>query len=107
MVIVIGEDGRLGLRDPDDFRRFEIEIVSQELGGTEVAAALAPLGNMVDDGHAWVGESALIKLAGRERDEAWLGNFAAMKDKARKFGWVDEGRRAIRAHIKRPAGQTR
>lgn len=102
MIIAIEEDGRLSLRDSDDFRRFEIEVMSSRLGSADAAAALVPLGEVTDDGHAWIGEAALMKLAGRQQDEEWLRNFAAMKDKARKFGWVDDDRRAIRAHIKWP-----
>jgi hypothetical protein len=102
MIIAIEEDGRVSLRDPDDFRRFEIEVASARLGSAAVAAALAPLGEVSDDGHAWIGEAQLMRLAGRQRDEEWLRHLAAMKDKARKFGWVDDGRCAIRAHIKWP-----
>lgn len=100
MIIVIGESGVLGLRDPDDFRRFEIEVESAGLSRATVVTALASLGEIIDEGHAWIGEEALVKLAGRERDAEWLASFAAMKDKARKFGWVDDNRRAIRAHIR-------
>lgn len=102
MIITVTERGELGLRDPEDFRRFEIEVTQVEISGAEVMTALRALGEVADDGHVWIGEAALVKLAGREEDTAWLGKLAAMKDKARPYGWVDDDRRAIRAHIKWP-----
>lgn len=100
MIITVSETGELGLDAPDDFRRFEIEVMA-----AGIPVALRALGEVTDDGHVWVGEAALSKLAGRERDQEWLAKLAAMKDKARPFGWVDDERHAIRAHIKWPAGQ--
>lgn len=98
MIIIVSEAGELGLDAPDDFRRFEIEV--RAVG---IPPALRTLGEVTDDGHVWVGEAALTKLAVREGDEEWLAKLAAMKDKARPFGWVDDDRHAIRAHIKWPA----
>jgi hypothetical protein len=100
MIITVSETGQLGLDAADDFRRFEIEV--RAVG---ISPALHTLGEVTDDGHVWVGEAALAKLAGREEDKEWLAKLAAMKDKARPFGWVDDDRHAIRAHIKWPAGQ--
>lgn len=100
MIITVSETGELGLDAPDDFRRFEIEVMA-----VGIPVALRDLGEVTDDGHVWVGEAALSKLAGREVDREWLAKLAAMKDKARPFGWVDDERHAIRAHIKWPAGQ--
>lgn len=100
MIITVSETGELGLDAPDDFRRFEIEVKADG-----IPAALCVLGDVTDDGHVWVGEAVLAKLAGREGDKEWLAKLAAMKDKARPFGWVDDERHAIRAHIKWPAGQ--
>lgn len=105
MIITVSETGELGLDAPDDFRRFEIQVNRVGIAVAQIMAALRTLGEVADDGHVWVGEPALVKLAGREGDEEWLGKLAAMKDKARPFGWVDDDRHAIRAHIKWPAGQ--
>ncbi|MBK1867599.1 hypothetical protein [Taklimakanibacter albus] len=103
MIITVSETGELGLDAPDDFRRFEIQVNRVGITVAQIMAALRTLGEVSDDGHVWVGEPALVKLAGREGNDAWLARLAAMKDKARPFGWVDDDRHAIRAHIKWPA----
>lgn len=103
MIITVTEHGELGLREADDFRRFEIEVTRVGITVAEVMTALRSLGELSDDGHVWIGEAALVELAGREQDTDWLGKFAQMKDKARPYGWVDDDRHAIRAHIKWPA----
>lgn len=106
MIITVAEDGGLGLRDPEDFRRFEIEVTGAGITLAQAMAALQVLGDVGDDGHVWVGEAALVKLAGRGKDTEWLGKLAGMKDKARPYGWVDDDRHAIRAHIKWPVLET-
>lgn len=103
MIITVTETGDLGLDDPDDFRRFEIHVKRVGITVAQIMTALRALGEVADDGHVWVGEPALVKLAGREGNDDWLAKLAAMKDKARPFGWVDDDRHAIRAHIKWPA----
>lgn len=102
MIITVSETGELGLEDPDDFRRFEIHVTRVGITVAQIMSALRTLGEVADDGHVWIGDKALVKLAGRDGDADWLAKFAAMKDKARPFGWVDDERQAIRAHIKWP-----
>lgn len=102
MIITVSETGVLGLDDPEDFRRFEIHIKGVGISAAQIMTALRWLGEAADENHVWVGEEALVRLARREGDADWLARLAAMKDKARPFGWVDDQRRAIRAHIKRP-----
>ncbi|MGE0212056.1 MAG: hypothetical protein AB7S41_10205 [Parvibaculaceae bacterium] len=104
MIIVIDNHGKANLTGTDDFRRFEILVENPQTTAARVAAALSGLGEMEGDGVAWISEPALIKLAGRDKDAEWLASFSAMKDYARRFGWVDDTRSAIRAHIKRPGG---
>lgn len=104
MIIVIDNHGKANLTGADDFRRFEIVAESPQTTTAQITAALAGLGEMEGDGVAWISEPALVKLAGREEDAEWLASFAAMKDYAKRFGWVDDARAAIRAHIKRPGG---
>lgn len=106
MIITVAEDSRLGLRDPEDFRGFEIEVADPRISVAQALAALRTLGDVAEDGHVWIGEAALVKLAGRAQDTDWLGKLAAMKDKARPYGWVDDDRHAIRAHIKWPVLET-
>jgi len=36
---------------------------------------------------------------GVERDDAWQQSFSAMIEKARPHGWIDDQRKAIKAHI--------
>jgi hypothetical protein len=38
-------------------------------------------------------------MARRAHDELWQRNFSAMIEKARPHGWIDDQRKAIKAHI--------
>ncbi len=101
MIIVIDREHRASLKDPQDFRRFEIVVESSATTVPLAAEALKGLGEF-DGDFVWISEPALLKLAGRQEDADWMKGFSAMKDYARRFGWVDDERSAIRAHVKWP-----
>lgn len=66
------------LRDPDDFKRFEVVAAQPE--------------------HVFVGIDELRRMAGeRAEDQEWQDGFEAMLAYAESKGWVQDG--AVRAHV--------
>ncbi len=99
----LAADGhRLELVDPDGFTNLAVVVVG-EGPRSDLAAAIAPLGALGDDGDAFLDVEALAELAGeRARDPGWRSRYEGMIAYARAKGWVDgEGR--VQAHVERGA----
>ena len=62
--------------------------------------AVQPAGRaeLPDEGTAWIFEDTLRRWPGVENDTAWQEKFSAMIEKARPHGWIDDQRKAIKAH---------
>jgi hypothetical protein len=54
---------------------------------------------MPDADTAWISQDALRLRPEVAADAAWQQSFAAMIEKARPHGWVDDARKAIKAHV--------
>lgn len=87
------------LEERDNFRAFKLVV---ELRREELEAArraLAGMAELPDADTAWVFQAALSRRPEVAEDAAWQKDFAAMIDKARPHGWIDDTRKAIRAHV--------
>ena len=89
----------LELDDRDNFRAFKLVIEGDRDRLDEVRRALAGKAELTDTGTAWISEEALRRWPGVEHDADWQRNFSAMVEKARPHGWIDDSRKAIKAHI--------
>src|SRR5437868_14949772 len=98
MFISIARDGRLALREVEDFKRLHIEPEST-MSVEDATKALAPIAVRADSDF-WVGVEDLKALSGRVGDAIWEGNFAAMIASVEKFGWLSADRRRVRCHVK-------
>ncbi|HVU43495.1 MAG TPA: hypothetical protein VHD86_20800 [Xanthobacteraceae bacterium] len=89
----------LQFEDRDNFRAFKL-IVEDDRGRIEdVRRALAGKAELPDADTAWIFEDALRHWQGVAQDAAWQQNFSAMIEKARPHGWIDDARKAIKAHV--------
>jgi hypothetical protein len=96
--------GDLHFEDRHNFRAFKLVIEAERGRLDEVRRALAGKAELPDAETAWISEAALRAWPGLEHDEGWQQSFAAMIEKARPHGWIDDTRKAIKAHIEWPAG---
>ena len=99
MFIKLSADGRVALEDRDNFRAFKLLIEAGPSGLDAARAALAGTAELPDQATAWVLEAALRKRPEVAQDAAWQGNLGTMIEKARPHGWIDDDRKAIKAHI--------
>jgi hypothetical protein len=74
MIIRVGADGALELRQADDFKGFHIEAESANSDRTSLIAAIAPIGRS-DGADFWIDIEMLKQLSGRQRDPHWARRF--------------------------------
>ncbi|MBM3573506.1 MAG: hypothetical protein FJX52_14300 [Alphaproteobacteria bacterium] len=98
MFVRVDEKSRVELEEPNDFKRFHVEI-PRSIDLAAAGRALAGTARLEDEKTAWVSEAALRAWPGGGKDQAWQANFDGMLAYARKKGWIEAATGAIRAHI--------
>ena len=97
----------LALRDVENFRDFKVVALGGDPGTPAFADAVSAIGELDDDGHAWLSTEAVSDLAGARGTEAdWAASFAAMLEYAGAHGFLSEDRARVRAHCERGDGVT-
>jgi hypothetical protein len=99
MFIKVAADGNVSLEDKDNFRAFKLVVEGGPARLDQVRRALTGTAEVPEQAHAWIYEQALRQRPEVANDSAWQGNLGAMIEKAKPHGWVDEAKKAIRAHI--------
>jgi predicted transcriptional regulator len=99
MFVKVAADGSVSLEERDNFRAFKLVVEGGPARLEQVRRALSGAAEVADESHAWIYEQALRQRPEVAGDAAWQGNLGAMMEKARPHGWVDEAKKAIRAHI--------
>jgi hypothetical protein len=91
--------GELQFEDRQNFRAFKLVVEGDRGRLDDIRRAVAGKADLPDADTAWIFEEALRRWPGVEHDGAWQQNFSAMIEKARPHGWIDDARKAIKAHI--------
>ena len=92
-------DDELLFEDRNNFRAFKLVVEGGRDRLEAVRKATAGKVELSDAETAWISEQALRQWPGVEHDCGWQQDFTAMIEKARPHGWIDDGRKAIKAHI--------
>jgi hypothetical protein len=99
MFIHVTRDFAVALEEAADFKRFKLVIDAARGEDARLESALAGIATLSPEGHAWVNEDWLRH---REAAPGWQQGIDAMVAVARKYGWVDETAKTIRAHVEWP-----
>jgi hypothetical protein len=91
--------GELSFEDRGNFRAFKLVVEGARDRLDAVRKATAGKAELPDAETAWIFQDALRQWSGIDQDAAWQQNFSAMIEKARPHGWIDDDRKAIKAHI--------
>jgi hypothetical protein len=91
--------GELLFEDRNNFRAFKLVIEGVRDRLDAVREAIAGKAELPDPETAWIFQDTLRQWPGVEGDTTWQQNFSAMIEKARPHGWIDDKRKAIKAHI--------
>ena len=97
MFVKVSASGGVTLEDRDNFRAFKLVVECADLDA--VRRALAGTAEVPDHVTAWIFEAALRRRPEVAEDQAWQQALGAMIEKARPHGWIDDQRKAIKAHI--------
>jgi hypothetical protein len=89
----------LRLEDCNNFRSFKLVVDGRREDFERIREALAGAIELVDVDTAWVFEAALRGSPEVARDQAWQDALGTMIEKARPHGWIDDPRKAIKAHV--------
>lgn len=99
MFIKIAVAGVVTLEDRNNFRAFKLVVTGNPAKLDAIRKALAGVAELPDEKTAWVSEVALRRWDGAAQDQAWQQHLSNMIEKAKPHGWIDEQRKAIKAHI--------
>ena len=99
MFVKLSVDGSVSLEDRDNFRAFKLVIEGGPKRLDQARRALANTAELDDDSHGWIYEQPLRQRPEVAQDSTWQQSFNAMIEKAKPHGWIDEQRKAIKAHI--------
>ena len=99
MFLKVSAAGDVQFEDRNNFRAFKLVVEGDRSALDKVRPALAGKAEVPDADTAWIFEGTLRQWAGVEHDASWQQSFSAMIEKARPHGWIDDTRKAIKAHI--------
>jgi len=99
MFVKLAVDGSVSLEDKDNFRAFKLVVEGGPARLDQARRALTNTAELIDASHAWVFEQTLRQRPEVAHDTAWQANLGTMIEKARPHGWIDDDRKAIKAHI--------
>lgn len=89
----------VSLEEPDDTKRFHVEVV----GGTDVGRLFGALvdaaAGRLEGSDAWIALDAVRRMAAGRVAPDWDERFDAMLEYARTKGWLDEAAHTVRAHV--------
>ena len=99
MFLKLSAAGELTFEDRENFRAFKLVASGDRSNLEAVCKAVAGTADLPDAETAWILEDALRHWPDVENDDAWQQKFSEMIEKARPHGWIDDQRKAIKAHI--------
>jgi hypothetical protein len=99
MFLNLSVDDFLSLRQVNDFKSFKLIIEGGPKSLEKVRAVLSSAAELIDDKNAWISEIYLRQMPEVRSDEDWQRSLSAMIELAKPYGWVDQERKAIKAHI--------
>jgi hypothetical protein len=99
MLLRVLANGDVHLENAHEFRSFKLIIESSSGELARARSALSGIATLPSADTAWVSQQALRQWPSVTEDRAWQSDFAAMIEKARPHGWIDDATQAIKAHI--------
>ncbi|MGV7123117.1 hypothetical protein [Sphingopyxis sp. 550A] len=101
MIVSLAKDGTVTLESPENFRGFHVASAIDRVRHADAAGALSAMKMVLDGDQVWV-PLAWLEAQGAPFGEPWRADFDGMIAYARKMGWVDDDRGAVRAHVEWP-----
>ncbi|MBA2961003.1 MULTISPECIES: hypothetical protein [Ramlibacter] len=98
MILAIQADHTVVLLQPDDLRRFHVEV-DAALDLPAARQAFASFGDIESTETAWVGRRELLALGRAVAGDPWLAQAETMLEGAARHGWTRGQEPSIRSHV--------
>ena len=99
MFVKVTADRRVILEERDNFRAFKLVVEGRREDLDAARRVLAGTAELADADTAWISEAALRRRPEVAEDAAWQQSLSVMIEKAKPHGWIDDARKAIKAHV--------
>ena len=99
MFLKVSASGEVSSRTATIFERSSLSPRASRASSMTVRGAVAGKAELPDAQTAWVFEDALRRWPGVADNADWQSKLSAMIEKARPHGWIDDARKAIKAHV--------
>ena len=100
IIRLIAANRSIEIDDARNFRAFSMRIEGA-CDDAVLNELLSRIAVSHDDAHAWISQRALRDWPSLTAEAWWQDGLTGMIAAVQKFGWIDNERRAIRAHIER------
>lgn len=87
------------LEEPDDTKRFHVEVVGGRDWGLVFGALVDAAAGRLEGDDAFITIDAVRRMAAGRVGPTWDEDMQAMLDYARTKDWLDEAANSIRAHV--------
>jgi hypothetical protein len=98
IIRLIAKSCSIEVDDPKNFKAFSVRSEGA-LEPTDRDELLGRIAVKHDLEHAWISEQALRDWSSPRSETWWQDGLSGMIAAVRKFGWIDNESRSIRAHI--------
>ncbi|MFT5111644.1 MAG: hypothetical protein ACI8P9_000964 [Parasphingorhabdus sp.] len=95
MHIEIHSDGKLSLKDIENFKGFSIIDGTNGTALLELSAIAEP----AEERHYWIDADSVIQLSAKSTDPLWVESFWSMLRAVEPYGYADMTLKRVKAHI--------
>jgi len=100
IIRLIAKNRSIKIDNPTNFKAFSVRREAT-LGLVAQDELLGRIAVKYDLEHAWISEQALRDRSSLKSEAWWQDGLTGMIAAERKFGWIDNESRSIRAHVER------
>ena len=98
IIRLIAKNRSIKIKDPKNFKAFSVRIEGR-LELVEQDKLLGRIAAKYDLEHAWISEQALRDWPSLKSEDRWQDGLTGVIVAVRKFGWIDNESRSIRAYL--------
>ena len=99
IIRIVAQSRSVEIDDPRNFKAFSVRIEGRFDDPAAQAELLGRVAVRSDREHAWISEQALRDWPSLKAEPWWQDGLTNVIAAVRKFGWIDQDSRSIRAHI--------
>ena len=99
IIRIIASSRSVEIEDPRNFKAFSVRIEGRFDDPAVRSDLLGRVASSSDHEHAWISEKALREWPSLAAEPWWQEGLSNMIAAVQRFGWIDQVKHTIRAHI--------